>query len=62
MVGSYSKGQFQGRKGQIWAFVIYLHWYLRNSACYDQSLYDSTYSKSYMIFQFASWYLTLDDL
>ena len=37
MVYSHSKGQFQGREGQIWAFVIYLHWYLRNGAYYDQS-------------------------
>ena len=41
MVRSHSKGQFQGREGKTWAFEIYLHWYLRNGACYDQSLYET---------------------
>jgi hypothetical protein len=29
---------FQGRKGQIWTFVIYFGFYLGNNASQDQSL------------------------
>ena len=35
------KGYFQGRKGPIWTFVIYLGQYLRNGACCDQCLYEA---------------------
>ena len=57
MVCSHSKGHFEGQKGQIRAFVIYLHEYLRNGACYNQSLYE-THIVGHI------WYLslTLDDL
>ena len=40
MVCSHSNGYFEGQKGQICAFVIYLHQYLRKGACYDQSWYN----------------------
>ena len=39
MVYIHSKGHIEGPKGRIWAFVIYLHQYLRNGACYNHSLY-----------------------
>ena len=32
---------FQGQKGPIWTFVIYLGQYLRNGTCYDQCLCES---------------------
>ena len=35
------KGYFQGQKGPIWTFVIYLSQYLRNGACCDQCLYEA---------------------
>ena len=35
------KGYFQGQKGPIWIFVIYLGQYLRNGACCDQCLYEA---------------------
>ena len=41
------KGYFQGRKGPIWTFVIYLGQYLRNGACCDQCLYEA-YIQSHM--------------
>ena len=41
MVCSHSKGNFEGQKGHIWAFVIYLHQYLRNGARYNQNLYET---------------------
>ena len=34
------KVYFQGQKGPIWTFVIYLGQYLRNGACCDQCLYE----------------------
>ena len=34
------KGYFQGQKGPIETFVIYLGQYLRNGACCDQCLYE----------------------
>ena len=58
MVCCQSKGHFQGQKGQIWAFVIYLHYYLRNGACYNQSLYET--HKASRIWSLSI--LTLDDL
>ena len=33
------KGYFQGQKGPIRTFVIYIGQYLRNGACCDQCLY-----------------------
>ena len=39
-VGHDFKGYFQGQKGPIWTFVIYLGQYLRNGACCDQCLYE----------------------
>ena len=54
------KGYFQGQKGPIWTFVIYLSiviylgQYLRNGAYCDQCLYEAQClycTKSYMIFQ-----------
>ena len=46
------KGYFQGQKGPIWTFVIYLGQYLRKGACCDQCVYEAhVYTKSYMIFQ-----------
>ena len=41
MVLVYFKGYFQGQKGPIWTFVIYLGQYLRNGACCDQCLYEA---------------------
>ena len=38
MVCSDSNGYYEG---QMWVFVIYLHQYLRNGACYDQILYET---------------------
>ena len=35
------KGYFQGQKGPIWTFVIYLGQYLRNGAYCDQCLYEA---------------------
>ena len=35
------KGYFQGQKGPIRTFVIYLGQYLINGACCDQCLYES---------------------
>ena len=35
------KGYFQGQKGPIWTFVIYLGQYLRHGACYDHCLYEA---------------------
>ena len=35
------KDSFQGQKGPIWTFVIYLGQYLRNGACCDQSVYEA---------------------
>ena len=35
------KRYFQGQKGPIWTFVIYLGQYLRNGACCDQCLYEA---------------------
>ena len=32
---------FQGQKGPIYTFVIYLGQYLKNGACYDQCLYEA---------------------
>jgi hypothetical protein len=31
----------QGQKGPSWTFVIYLGYYLRTSACYDLSIYET---------------------
>ena len=35
------EGYFQGQKGPIWTFVIYLGQYLRNGACCDQCVYEA---------------------
>ena len=48
------KVYFQGQKGSIWTFVIYLGQSLRNGACYGQCLYEAHITKSYMIFQFTN--------
>ena len=43
------KGYFQGQKGPIWTFVIYLGQYLRNGACcdIDQCLYEAHIQSHY---------------
>ena len=56
---SHSKCHFEGQKGQIWAFVIYLHEYLRNGTSYNQSLYE-THIVGHI--WSLSWPLALDDL
>ena len=43
------KGYFQGQKGPIWTFVIYLGQYLRNGACCDQCLYETHIQSIYDI-------------
>ena len=41
------KGYFQGQKGPIWIFVIYLVQYLGNGACCDQCLYEAHIQSHY---------------
>ena len=43
------KGYFQGQKGPIWTFVIYLGHYLRNGACCDNVCMKRIYKVLYDI-------------
>ena len=45
------KGYFQGQKGPIWIFAIYLGQYLGNGACCDQCLHEAHIQSHIMIFQ-----------
>ena len=42
-------GYFQGQKGRIWTFVIYLGHYLRNGACCDNVCIKHIYKVIYDI-------------
>ena len=46
------QGHFQGQKGPVWTFVIYLGQYLRNGACCDQYLYEA-HIQSHILLSFS---------